>query len=109
MPRGNGTGPAGAGPKTGRGLGFCSGYGKPGYANSGSGRGLGLGFGRGNRVNRPARRGYRNISVAGSETADESINPASTEQQLKELKQQAEVLEKNLKTVINRIDQLEKE
>lgn len=33
MPRGDGTGPQGLGPMTGRGAGFCSGYGVPGYAN----------------------------------------------------------------------------
>jgi len=45
MPRGDRTGPVGAGPRTGRGLGFCSGYDVPGYANSGFGRGMGLGRG----------------------------------------------------------------
>jgi len=42
MPRGDGTGPAGLGPMTGRGLGYCAGYSSPGYM-----RGPGLGFGRG--------------------------------------------------------------
>jgi|GEM_PF-6154040 len=32
MPGGNGTGPAGQGPMTGRGAGFCSGADIPGYA-----------------------------------------------------------------------------
>jgi hypothetical protein len=31
MPFGNGTGPAGMGPMTGRGLGYCAGYSVPGY------------------------------------------------------------------------------
>jgi len=43
MPGRDGTGPVGAGPMTGRGLGVCPG-GVPGY---GAGRGLGLGWGRG--------------------------------------------------------------
>ncbi|HHY81012.1 MAG TPA: DUF5320 domain-containing protein, partial [Thermoanaerobacter sp.] len=30
MPRGDGTGPMGLGPRTGRGLGYCSGYNVPG-------------------------------------------------------------------------------
>jgi hypothetical protein len=48
MPRGNGTGPMGLGPRTGRGLGYCSGYPHPGYMNPyGFGRGLGRGWGRG--------------------------------------------------------------
>jgi len=47
MPRGNGTGPNGLGPMTGRAAGFCAGYGVPGYANPVAGRGLGCGRGRG--------------------------------------------------------------
>ena len=49
MPRGDATGPAGLGPMTGRGVGYCAGYNTPGYMNSYGGRGY---FGRG--------RGWRN-------------------------------------------------
>lgn len=52
MPGGDRTGPFGAGPKTGRGLGFCSGNTAPGWTYSrgmGLGGGLGRGFGRGGR------------------------------------------------------------
>ena len=45
MPRGDRTGPAGAGPMTGRGLGYCAGYSTPGFTK-GYPRGGG-GFGRG--------------------------------------------------------------
>jgi hypothetical protein len=34
MPRGNGTGPMGMGPMTGRKAGFCAGYSMPGYQNA---------------------------------------------------------------------------
>lgn len=47
MPRGDGTGPAGLGPMTGRRMGYCAGYGMPGYAHGGWGRGFGRGGGRG--------------------------------------------------------------
>jgi hypothetical protein len=49
MPRGDGTGPAGQGPMTGRGMGYCAGLSMPGFMNFGFGRGpgRGLGFGRG--------------------------------------------------------------
>jgi len=53
MPRGDGTGPAGMGPMTGRAAGYCAGVGAPGFASApgwgGGGRGLGYrgGFGRG--------------------------------------------------------------
>ena len=48
MPRGDGTGPMGMGPMTGRGAGYCAGYAAPGYANGGFrfGMGRGRGFGR---------------------------------------------------------------
>jgi hypothetical protein len=51
MPRGDGTGPRGMGPMSGRASGYCAGYGRPGFANSGfgRGRGLGMGWGRGFR------------------------------------------------------------
>jgi hypothetical protein len=49
MPRGDRTGPGGAGPMTGRAAGYCAGYPVPGYMNPGRGygRGGGRGFGRG--------------------------------------------------------------
>jgi hypothetical protein len=34
MPFGDGTGPMGLGPMTGRGAGFCAGFGRPGFASS---------------------------------------------------------------------------
>ncbi len=43
MPGGDGTGPLGQGPMTGRGLGYCAGYAAPGFAAGGR-LGLGLGF-----------------------------------------------------------------
>lgn len=53
MPRGDRTGPWGMGPRTGRGMGYCSGYTWPGYmvpgAGFGFGRGMGMGRGRGGR------------------------------------------------------------
>lgn len=45
MPRMDGTGPAGQGPMTGRGMGPCGGGMRAGWCG-GCGRGLGAGFGR---------------------------------------------------------------
>jgi len=42
MPAGDGTGPRGQGPMTGRGAGFCAGYSVPGYMNPVAGRGIGV-------------------------------------------------------------------
>lgn len=47
MPAGDGTGPLGMGPRSGRAAGYCAGFGRPGYANALPGRGFGMGFGRG--------------------------------------------------------------
>jgi len=55
MPRGDGTGPAGVGPMTGRASGYCAGYNTPGYMNAYGGRFAGRGF-RGGF----GGRGYRN-------------------------------------------------
>jgi hypothetical protein len=57
MPRGDRTGPAGQGPRTGRGMGYCSGYSTPGYMNAGPGMGFGGGRGGGGR-------GWRNMYYA---------------------------------------------
>lgn len=49
MPRGDRTGPMGAGPRTGLTMGYCSGYSAPGFMNpeAGYGYGRGMGYGRG--------------------------------------------------------------
>jgi len=46
VPRGDGTGPMGMGPMTGRGAGFCAGYTAPSYINPGMGYCRGRGFRR---------------------------------------------------------------
>ena len=47
MPGGDGTGPSGTGPMTGRAAGDCAGYPAPGFTNSVLGRGFGRRGGRG--------------------------------------------------------------
>ena len=59
MPGGDGTGPAGMGPMTGRAAGYCAGYPTPGYANPIPGRGLGFGRGRGFGFGRGLGLGFR--------------------------------------------------
>ncbi|KPL06443.1 hypothetical protein AMJ86_08525 [bacterium SM23_57] len=57
MPGGDRTGPWGQGPRTGRALGFCAGYDRPGYMSPGWGRGFGggRGWGRGFGAGRGGR------------------------------------------------------
>jgi len=60
MPFGDGTGPRGMGPMTGRRAGYCAGFGRPGFTNPIPGRGwFGFGLGRG----RPY--GYRYVGRFG--------------------------------------------
>ena len=58
MPRGDRTGPGGAGPMTGRAAGYCAGYSVPGYMNPVGGYGRGWGRGRGRGYGRGLGRGF---------------------------------------------------
>ena len=125
MPRGDGTGPAGMGPMTGRAAGFCAGYPAPGYMNPIGGRGYGgrgrgfRGGGRGRRnwyyaTGLPgwARTGYGMPAWGGgvSPYAYGGAPFASTiapQQELDGLKGQAEYLEDSLDGIKKRIEELE--
>lgn len=123
MPAGDGTGPMGRGPMTGRGAGFCAGYGVPGSMNSIPGRGFGMGFGRGCGMGRGGGRGWRNMfyatgltgwqrAAAGSPMAGRVPPYASAptrEQQLEAMKGQAEYFESALGGLRKRIAELEVE
>lgn len=121
MPGGDGTGPGGMGPMTGRAAGYCAGYPVPGYANPVGGRGL-RGFGRG------GGRGWRNQFYATGLTGWQRaamgyppfgapmsavpyaapFAPAMTgEQQLDALKGQAEYFKEALDGIRKRIEELE--
>ncbi len=120
MPRGDGTGPMGLGPMTGRAAGFCAGYSVPGYVNPASGRGY---FGRGRGFHgRGGGRGWRNwyyaTGLPGWQRASMGMpafggaNPYAAEitpQQEKDiLKNEAEFLKKQLEDIQSRIETLEK-
>jgi hypothetical protein len=99
MPRGDRTGPAGAGPMTGRGAGFCAGYGAPGYANPGPRCGLGFGGGRGWRHWFHATGLPRWMRFAGRQ-----VN-ADAEKQA--LKNQAQALQDELDAVKTQLSEME--
>jgi len=118
MPAGDRTGPEGAGPRTGRGLGYCSGYSTPGYtkgvprggAGFGYGRGRGYGFGRG------SGRGYygRGPVNYGPYYPAEQAPPAGAPQpQLSEedrknmLKDEAEELRRRIEDIEKELQDLE--
>jgi len=116
MPRGNRTGPAGMGSMTGRGLGYCAGYGAPGYVNLAPGFGLGhsLGWRGGGRGWRHqfyatglpgwARFGYTPAGHYGP-----SWRPATAGEEVELLKNQAQVLQQELDAIAKRLAELEKE
>jgi len=128
MPGGDGTGPGGMGPMTGRAAGFCAGYPVPGYMNPVGGRGYGGwgrgfrggGFGRGRGfgwagagygmpawgggVSPYAYGGAVNPYAYGGAPFAPAITP---QQELDGLKGQAEYLEDSLDGIKKRIEELE--
>ncbi len=94
MPGGNGTGPMGMGPMTGRAAGYCAGYHMPSYANPLPGRGCGRGFGGGRGFGRGARWGAMPYAAP------------SAEQEQIALKSQAENLEAALADIRQRLADL---
>jgi len=123
MPAGDGTGPAGLGPMTGRAAGFCAGYPVPGYMNPIGGRGY-WGWGRGFRGRgRGWRHWYYATGLPGWARAGYAwpawgrvVNPyvpysgpvaPDTTTELEGLKAQAEYLEDTLDGIKKRIEELE--
>jgi len=106
MPRGDRTGPYGAGPMTGRGAGYCSGYATPGYTNPGRGRGAGFGGGF-----QGGGRGWRHWYYAtGLPRWARPVYPFPTpEGELASLKEQATLLQNQLEALNARIAELSKE
>jgi hypothetical protein len=103
MPYGDGTGPMGYGPMTGRGMGYCAGSGVPGYANPVPGRSF-WGRGRGGRgFRRWAWNPWMYVPYPGY------AYPPMPEQELDILKGQAENLQATLDNLNARIEELSKE
>ena len=110
MPRGDGSGPAGMGPMTGRGAGYCAGYATPGYMNPMPGRGWGMGWGRGGGRGWGRGRGWRNLGYPGVPPVygdTPYYAPPTREQELGALKAQAEQFESTLTGIKQRIAELE--
>jgi len=105
MPFGDGTGPVGAGPASGRGMGFCRGNNAPGYMTGGRGIGRG-GFGR--------ARGWRNRFFTTGQpfwgrtsypVPEPQFDPAA---EAGYLKNEADYLKKSLDAINQRLSDLEK-
>ena len=104
MPAGNGTGPQGLGPRTGRGAGYCAGYSVPGYVNPrGRGRGRGGGFGWGWRAG-----AYPYVNDVPHHGSGYPYSPEPTaKEEMSILKEQSELLKQQLEDVQDRINTLE--
>jgi hypothetical protein len=129
MPAGDGTGPMGMGPMTGRRMGYCGGYAMPGYANPSPGYGFGMGWGRGGGRGggRGWRHWYRATGLPGwarfGTASPWGAPPAwgvppvaygpyaapAPEQEVEFLRTQAEWLQQQLDAISQRIAELEGE
>ncbi|NMB61161.1 MAG: DUF5320 domain-containing protein [Chloroflexi bacterium] len=101
MPRGDRTGPAGAGAMTGRRAGYCAGFAVPGYMNTTAPR-RGLGFAGGGR-------GWRNMFYATGLPGWQSYgySPVSQQDETESLKTQAGWLKEQLDAINKRLEELE--
>jgi len=123
MPGGDGTGPGGMGPMTGRAAGYCAGYPVPGFMNPIGGRGFwgagrgGGGWGRRNQFYATGLTGWQRAAGGypafggampyGAPNAMPFPPTMTAQQELDGLKGQAEYLEDALDGIKKRIEELE--
>jgi len=127
MPRGDRRGPDGAGPMTGRALGYCAGNDQPGFTanaapqgagrgprnGTGRGPGFGRGFGRGRRMGygrsflaARGRGAYYAPAAADEENFD---NPENKEREVTRLENLANTLASELEIIKKQINELKNE
>jgi len=118
MPAGDGTGPAGMGPGTGRGMGYCGDYDAPDWANPGPGWGF---YGRGSRGIRGGCWGWRHQYYATGlprwaqwgpprvTAYGAPYEPPSRAQEVEMLRDDAEWLKEQLDAINKRMDELSQE
>jgi hypothetical protein len=103
---------------TGRAAGFCGGGDSPGYMNAGAGYGGGMRGGRGaaagGRMGGGRGRGYRHIYYetglprwARGGYPEDRNDPARAADDIESLKREADILEKRLKSIVDRIRECE--
>jgi len=119
MPAGDRTGPVGQGPGTGRGLGYCNGFNRPGFMQPGPGMGRNRNWGRG----RGRGRGYWSAphygrrfagyyspvpaeGQAANYSAEANANPVSEEEALEE---RYDYLKEEMEAIKKRLDELKNE
>lgn len=118
MPGGDRRGPLGYGPMTGRGMGFCAGYDRGGFASNFQGRrfgrrGGGPGFNRGYYGGYGRGRGYRNRffnappSMPYGDWGYRETFELTPEREMDMLKNEAKVIQEELDFIQARIKELE--
>ncbi len=118
MPGGDRRGPLGYGPMTGRGMGFCAGYDRGGFAGYGQGRGFGMrgggpGFHRGNFGRYGRGRGYRNRffnaapAMPYGDWGYREVFELTPEREMDMLKNEAKAIQEELDFIQARIKDLE--
>lgn len=108
MPRGDGTGPQGLGPATGRGGGFCAGYAVPGYANFRPHCTFGSpGRGWRNRYYATGLTGWQRGGAGWTGQVPPVETPEGRELELATLKVQAENIARTLDSIRKQIELLE--
>ena len=113
MPGGDRTGPWGFGPRTGRAMGYCSGYNMPGYVNPRYGRGYGRSRGRGlgrGYWGRGRGLGWRDFDPYPVPYYPETNFPETTREEEKTyLENMVKSLEDEIKMIRERLQELSKE
>ena len=110
MPKGDRTGPQGMGPKTGRAMGYCTGHPNPGYMNHHHAAPL-----MGRRGCCGHGHGWRNEycesdrPYAARQQQNFDIPPASPEEEIAMLQNEAKNLQNTIKNIEKRIADLSKE
>lgn len=120
MPRGDGTGPQGRGPMTGRSMGYCAKYDRPGFTNDAPRRGAGnqrgfrannrgRGFQRSSMYNprgslRPRFQGYQEDFQPQEQTKEQELD--ILKQEAKAVEDEQKELNKELDSIRKRIDEL---
>ena len=115
MPQGNGRGPMGMGPMTGRAAGYCVGADRPGNAKPVGGRGLRMGFGRGCGIS-GGRHLFNVTDLSGgvrySDDSELLENPGVQQNPVpklnrQDLQHQAEILRTQLDFITKQLDTVE--
>ncbi len=108
MPRGDRTGPNGAGPMTGRGLGYCTGHQTPGFTKTRRprlGRARGRGFGR--RAPAAPRRAPRRYSAQSTAPIIRETTPRTEQNEKEILKEEKEILKEEINELERELKQIE--